>query len=505
MQRGEDPERRHQRAAAEVGDLPGRRHRRPAGRAAQPQQAAAREVVHVVPRAVAVGPFLPVAGDRAVDEPGVLLAQALVADAEPVEHAGAERLEQHVVHAHEPQQHLPSRLRLEVEPDRALAAVEREEQRRGGARLHALVPGRRPADVVAEPRVLDLEHVGAVVGEQQRAVAAGQQPRQVQHPDPVQRSGHAAFSSGARLGDRRDPPAGVQGHPRGPLDEVAVGARHLAAGQVEVVLQPDAHGAAERQRRGDERPLLTRDPDQPPVAAGRDVVDHRGQVARGRRRAAEHSHHARHVQWRAQHALVHERLERADVAEVEALVLGLDAELVHRLEQGDDLLERVGEDHREHEVAPAARVLRVVHRAHVQRGDLRLERAQVGDPPVDGNPDRAGRVVHDDVDLGDDRLGDRAEVLDLVARTAVRRARVDVDHARAGVDRAARLGRVLSGRVRDRRALLAVRHGARDRACDQYGVVDCHGLLVNRARGSSGMPDTSNPAIKRKAPLKCSE
>ena len=214
------------------------------------------------------------------------------------------------------------------------------------------------------------------------------------------------------------------------------------------------------------------DADQPPVAAGGDVVHHRREVARGRRDAAEHAHHAADVQRRAQHALVDERLERADVAEVEALVLGLDAELVHRLEQRDDLLERVREDHREHEVVARARVLRVVHRAHVQRGDLRLELAQVGDPLLDGDADRAGREVDDDVDLGADRLGDRAEVLDLVARQPVRRARVDVDHARALVDGAARLGRVLLRRVRDRGALVAVRDGARDRAGEQDGVVD---------------------------------
>ena len=43
------------------------------------------------PDAVAVGTVLAVAGDRAVDQPGVLLAQTLVADAEPLEHARAGR------------------------------------------------------------------------------------------------------------------------------------------------------------------------------------------------------------------------------------------------------------------------------------------------------------------------------------------------------------------------------------------------------------------------------
>ncbi|MBV9049822.1 MAG: 3-keto-5-aminohexanoate cleavage protein, partial [Solirubrobacterales bacterium] len=47
---------------------------------------------------------------------------------------------------------------------------------------------------------------------------------------------------------------------------------------------------------------------------------------------------------------VHERLERGDVSDVEAFVLGLDAQATHGLKQLDDLVERVGEDELEHEV-----------------------------------------------------------------------------------------------------------------------------------------------------------
>ena len=79
---------------------------------------------------VAFRAVLAVAGDRAVDDPRVLLAHPLVADAEPVEHAGPEGLEHDVVFAHEPQQRLAPALVLQVEADRALVAVEREEQRR---------------------------------------------------------------------------------------------------------------------------------------------------------------------------------------------------------------------------------------------------------------------------------------------------------------------------------------------------------------------------------------
>ena len=69
-------------------------------------------------------------------------------------------------------------------------------------------------------------------------------------------------------------------------------------------------------------------------------------------------------------------------------------------------------------------------------------------------------------DLGPDRVADRLEVLDLVGRRAVGRARVDVDVDAALVDDPPRLGRVLRRRVRDRRALLAVGDRAGDRAAE---------------------------------------
>ncbi len=69
-QRDQDPDRRHQRTAAEVGDLARRLDRRAAGLAGEPEQPVEAEVVHVVAGAGAVGTVLPVAGDGAVDEPG---------------------------------------------------------------------------------------------------------------------------------------------------------------------------------------------------------------------------------------------------------------------------------------------------------------------------------------------------------------------------------------------------------------------------------------------------
>jgi hypothetical protein len=127
-QRGQDAEGRRQRSAADVGDLPGRLHGRAAGRAGQAEQPVQPEVVHVVAGAGGVGTVLAVAGDGAVDEPPVLLAQALVADAQPLHHAGAKRLQQHVALAHEPQQDLPTALAFQIQPNRSFAPVQGKEK-----------------------------------------------------------------------------------------------------------------------------------------------------------------------------------------------------------------------------------------------------------------------------------------------------------------------------------------------------------------------------------------
>ena len=303
--------------------------------------------------------------------------------------------------ADQPEQHLPTFSHLQVEPDRALAAVQREEQRRGRARLHARVLRRRPADVVAEPGVLDLEHVGAVVGEQQRAdsrraaAARGRAPgcraqraRSCEHRSAPRRP--------SRRGGRRPRPSA-----RARADEVAVGARHRAvrAGRScpPARRAPSRRAPAPRRRASTAAREIPISPQWLP-AGMLSTIAARLRAVGGTPPSTPITQET--CSGGVQHALVDERLERADVPEVEALVLGLDPELVHRLEQRDDLVERVGEDHREHEVAPAARVLRVVHRAHVQRRDVGPERAQVGDPLLDRHADRARGEVDDDVDLG---------------------------------------------------------------------------------------------------------
>jgi hypothetical protein len=129
------------------------------------------------------------------------------------------------------------------------------------------------------------------------------------------------------------------------------------------------------------------------VRHGRHLLGHVGEVARRRADTAGDPHHARDLQRRLQQPHVEQRVEVGQVPGVEALVLGPDAGLVHRLEQRDDRVERVLEHGLEHEVLSPARVLRVVHRAHVERPDVRLELAQVGDPLLDRHADGARRVV----------------------------------------------------------------------------------------------------------------
>ena len=202
-QRGEDAERRHQRAAAEIGDLAGRLHGGTPALTREAEQADEAEVVHVVARGLPLGAALAVAGDRAVHDPGVDLAHPLVAHAEAVEDAGAEGLEHHVVLAHQAQQHLAPLLALEVDADRALVAVQREEERGLGAVLGALHVGRRPADVVAHAGVLHLQHLRPEVREQQRAEAAGQQAGEVEHADALEGEAHHARVSAIALGDVR--------------------------------------------------------------------------------------------------------------------------------------------------------------------------------------------------------------------------------------------------------------------------------------------------------------
>ena len=116
---------KNERAAAEVRDLAGSLNRLTAALARQTEQADQPQVVLVVSGRVALGAVLAVARDRAVHDPRVLLAHALIAHAQPLEHARAEGLQHDVRLAHQRQQRLAAAVALQVQSDRALVAVQR--------------------------------------------------------------------------------------------------------------------------------------------------------------------------------------------------------------------------------------------------------------------------------------------------------------------------------------------------------------------------------------------
>src|SRR5947208_13102772 len=122
------------------------------------------------------------AADRAVDEARVDSRQLLVAEPEPVHHAGAVILDEDVRVGNEAAQDVGARLLLQVDDEALLVAVDAEE-------IVALArdKGRKMPRLVAEPRRLDLQHLGAEIAETLRAKRPGQDAGQVDDPDPRQR------------------------------------------------------------------------------------------------------------------------------------------------------------------------------------------------------------------------------------------------------------------------------------------------------------------------------
>src|SRR5262249_43089327 len=121
----------------------------------------------VVAGARRVGAALAEAGDRAIDQARVLLAQACVIEAELGEPADLEILDQHVRAGGELLDDAPAGFALEIDLDRALAAVSGVEI--GGAEMAAigrLDEGRPPAPcVVARPPALHPDDAGTASAE----------------------------------------------------------------------------------------------------------------------------------------------------------------------------------------------------------------------------------------------------------------------------------------------------------------------------------------------------
>ncbi len=189
--------------------------------------------------------FLPVPGDRAVDQRRIDLGELLVSQPEATHHAGPEVLDQHVGVADEPSQDVATAIRLQIDRDRLLAAVLCQErrthqllvQRRIGAKLARKVPrfGKLQLDDLRaeQAELIGTERSGEDIGEIEHAHARERALRPYQSERP------------ARLPGGRQRFAREAGRRRGQ----AVGGRRLRALALRRLDRSDPRSCLHRQRR----------------------------------------------------------------------------------------------------------------------------------------------------------------------------------------------------------------------------------------------------------------
>ena len=160
-------------------------------RAGQRHEAADALRHQIVAGARRIRPGLAEAGDRAIDQARAGRREARIVEAEFLQAADLEVLDQDVRLRRELAHDALAVLALEVAFDRALAAIGRMEI--GGAEMAvlALDEGRPPgARVVAGLRALDLDDVGAEIGQHLACPRPGQNAGQFQHANTSQRTRH---------------------------------------------------------------------------------------------------------------------------------------------------------------------------------------------------------------------------------------------------------------------------------------------------------------------------
>ena len=155
---------------------------------------------HALRHEVVAGPpgvrsVLAEAGHRAIDQPRHFRREAFVVEAELGEPADLEILDQHVGARGEFFDDPAALFALEIELDRALAAV--GAVKIGGAEMAAVGGGnkrRAPgAGVVAGALALDLDHVGAEIGKDLPGPRPGQDAGKLQDAQTGQRTRHGQF------------------------------------------------------------------------------------------------------------------------------------------------------------------------------------------------------------------------------------------------------------------------------------------------------------------------
>ena len=193
-------------AGRQVGDRHSdfqRRAVRLAGHAHQPAHPLGKEIIAAAP---GIGAILPEPGDRAVDDCRVERGDAGVIEPVLRQAPDLEILHQHVRLCGKAADQSRAFGVGQVDRGGALVAVGAQvigAFQRIVAAIGQLEERRTPgAGIVAPPGLLHLEHVGAEIGEDLGRPRPGEDPRKVQHPDPVERARalahHAAMPGRSR-------------------------------------------------------------------------------------------------------------------------------------------------------------------------------------------------------------------------------------------------------------------------------------------------------------------
>jgi hypothetical protein len=161
-----------------------------AGSGALEHQSGDRLIGDVVRRPVLVGPGLPEAGDRHVDQPRIDRLRLLVAKAQARHRAGPEAFEQHVGLGDQRAQPLAAFVGLQIERDGSLVAVQRR------------MEGRELARRITAGRPFDQDHLGPQIGHQQRRIRARILLGQADDPNAGQRAGRLCLRLARHLARR---------------------------------------------------------------------------------------------------------------------------------------------------------------------------------------------------------------------------------------------------------------------------------------------------------------
>ncbi len=183
---------RREQAGAQIGDRDADPHGALPGQAGDRHQPAEPLRDLIEPRPFGVRAVLAEAGDAGEHDPRIDRPEVVVADPEPLLDVGPEVLDHDVRALDHPQQDLAPGLRLEVEGQAALVAVQ----------VLEVGAGARAAQRMAvRPWVghLDLDHVGAPVGQLAHAGGAGAHPGEVEHGEARERRARRQMGHGGAL------------------------------------------------------------------------------------------------------------------------------------------------------------------------------------------------------------------------------------------------------------------------------------------------------------------